>query len=198
MNMEKLILRYALPGIPLSIIVFLYEKAYDSQGNFMVVNNGFLFILLAVMFGHIIQQIWMYIFDKSGLSYNSDKRLLLKTMIKYYTDKNIEFEKDELYAKWVTWLFSKAPKAIREKNRGNWNIYHTLSANSLGFGIASIISLMIILFNNVQDHRELFIISCIAFSFSSILMYLKSRQTRELIEIQEEYLFKKFRRKILL
>ena len=194
--MEKLILRYTLPGIPLSIIVFLYEKVYNSQGNFMVINNGLLFILLSVMFGHIIQQIWMYIFDRGDLSYNSDKRALLAIMKKYYSDINITPKEGELYAKWVTWLFSKAPEAIREKNQGNWNIYHALSANSLGFGIASIISL-IILYNNVQKYRELFIISCIVFLLSSILLYCKSIQTKKLIEIQEKYLFKKFRNQIL-
>lgn len=183
--MQQLIIRYALPGLPLGVVLHVYNKLSTNNGE-MIVDIAFL-LIISVLAGNIVQQLWMLIFEypKIGLAYNSEKRLVLKK-ISEILDTKFKASGDELYAIWESILYSEfVIDEIRTKDREIWQFYHSNAANALGLLIGSITSFVIFCFSN--ENNSLLLVLSIVFLFFSLVFAKKSTQTRHLVETLEKF-----------
>ncbi len=133
--MNELVIRYALPGLPLAIVLFVAEQhvaASATANSFKPVLDVALLLALSVLLGNVLQQLWMLIFEfLPVLAYDSRWRPVLRDL----ANGNQEPGGKKLYVKWETILYSaNFPSELREKDRQTWHFFHANAGNVLGLG----------------------------------------------------------------
>ena len=182
--MEQLVIRYALPGLPVALVFYLYEGLTSSGSAILDIT---VVIIVAILLGNVIQQIWMLIFEwpRFGLGYNSEKRRVLKKLSRTIKGGD-QLDPNELYARWESFLYSKTVEpSIRDKDRAIWHFHHANAANALGLFIGAFVSLR--LSDYLLDRKLLFISIGLAFLAVGLLFIQKAVQTRHLVEVLEVF-----------
>lgn len=183
--MEQLIIRYAIPGLPLAIVLSLGER-FQTNTESTILDLAFL-LVVAVLLGNLIQQGWMLVFESQrwGLAYNSEKRRVLVQLTKLLQDGK-QMSAAELYARWETKLYSgEVAEDIRAKDRDTWHFYHAHMANSIGFALAALLAAVLVF--QLDDQRALFVVIVVVSLISSFLLSRKALQTRDLVEALEDH-----------
>jgi len=106
--MEQLVLRYALPGLPLALTLYVAERLpWESYRPMLGVA---VLIAVAVLLGTVIQQIWMLIFEYSHLACDSPRRPVLRSI--HTKIGQGPLPKARLYAEWESFLYSTSQWSV--------------------------------------------------------------------------------------
>lgn len=204
--MEALVYRYGLPGLPVSIGLYLIV-AFSTDIRYTEFVGIPIVIALSLLLGYFLHQAWMVFFENfNNYKYDSPKREALKaiedTIIKDVKLKSkIRIHKEHpsrsLYNIWDTFLYSdEMPTELRKKDRAMWNSYHTNMGNAIGLTVG-IASFVIALGLKPPEWQIMYLNTSIVFGLVAIVLLLfKARQTRRLAESLEvfwvETFFKEF------
>ena len=186
--MDQLLIRYALPGLPTVIVLFVAVRFGQLQMFCSGTLDTALLLFVTVLLGNIVQQIWMLLFESKvfGMGYNSpSRRVLAKLKVKLGNDQNLST--DQLYVRWETSLYSSSfPEEIRAKDRNTWHFYHANCANALGLVFGVLVDL-VYAFYLAMPNRIILIILGVAYLVFAFLLWHKAAQTRDMVEILEEH-----------
>jgi hypothetical protein len=187
--MDILIFRYGLPGLPVSLVLYILFTSVDIDfgSDFLGVP---IVISLALILGYYIHQIWFLHFEKSSKSYaHKDRKVLdeIKDKIKDDDKYKMFFYDGDPYHIWDTMLYSDLiPKGIRDKDRGMWHSYHANYSNAIGlmFGafasLAYLIVQLVIVRNQQFGSLESILLICFIFFFHILLLSFKKSRNYSL------------------
>ena len=179
--METLIIRYALPGFPIAITMFLWEKTTPPTNS--PTFDVAICTALAIILGYVVQQCWMLLFDTCvfGLGYNSKQRPVLKEMASMLEDGDLP-NYDKLYVRWESFVYSKeVDDPLRQKAKDFWTYFHSSAANALGMLVAAALSLAMLQSSTADPPGWLGYSSAVCL-LMCLLLTLKTIQTKKLVD----------------
>lgn len=148
LDFPTLIFKYGLPGLPLSFVI-AYQLIPDKEN---ISDFATLALVIALLVGYVIQQLWFLFFEFLPISYNKKTRKVLVWLgdeLKKDKNKKMrerwgikpeeELNGDKLYSIWESILYkSNFKDNALEKLKGFWNYYHSNMAISIGLVLGAL------------------------------------------------------------
>lgn len=190
--MPALIYRYSLPGLPISLALYLILLNTKIGISVPEIVGIPIIIAFSLLVGHFVQQLWMLLFEKWPWSYKSNTRKALieiERILSESKDKTLKgyFANEHPYNIWDTMLYAKIFEAeIRDKDRGMWNSYHTNFGNAIGLVVGAVALYFVPNITSLLPDGQLFWVigACIA---TAVILACKAQVTRNLVEDLEAY-----------
>jgi len=146
-DITSLVTRYGIPGLPVALSLYLTGLLAPYISGSIETSDVLLLLLMSVVLGYAIQQIWMLIFDYSPLRYDSPKRPPIHRLDyaakenAFTTSWNLPTEKrprtQRLYVIWeILMYFGDSSDPMRAKLMSMWDFFHAIVANGIGLIIA--------------------------------------------------------------
>jgi len=184
-DLQTLLFKYGLPGIPLSTLIVFKYLSDDTKIN--VTDRVAAILVASLLLGYVVQQFWFLIFELTGLRYNSPKRAVL-TWLNEELSSNTKLLKmlciqgdltgDKLYSVWESLLYrSDSSKQAVNKLKGIWNSFHSNMAISIGLILGLIYYCLQVSQNPAIP---------IFFALGAILLFFKAYQSKILVDQLEK------------